>query len=73
MKIAIATDLDCAYRWSAKFNQLEWAPLEPNGTIDIEDWGCVDEEIVGEELVTLEDREQTLSTVYRTIEARLGV
>lgn len=67
-RILISNDIGCAYRWSKKYNQLEWAPLIANNILDDSEWGCVDEDIVGEEVVMFNGRDQTLSEVYRFVE-----
>lgn len=67
----IAKDLGCKYRWNEEFKCLEWAPGMVDGTYD--EWGFVEEDLVGEEVVTFKGREMTLSQVYRMVEWILGV
>lgn len=71
MKEFIAKELGCKYRWNEEYNSLEWAAAMQDGTYD--EWGAVDEDIVGEEIVTFRGREMTLSEVYRMVEWVLGV
>jgi hypothetical protein len=66
-------DLGCVYRWSDKYKQLEWNPLFANGILDPNEWGCVEEDAVGEEEVVVDGRKLTLSELYREIELKLGV
>lgn len=77
MKQLIVNDLGCAYRWNDKFKQLEWCPVLKDGTLDRDEtgvnWGCVDEDIVGDEIVTYKGKEVTLSEVYRDVENKLGI
>lgn len=77
-QVIICDDLGCAYRWNNEYKELEWCPLMQDGTLDIdsdgqENWGCVDEDIVGDETVTYKGKEVTLSDVYRDVEKELGV
>ena len=71
--IYLSPDLGCAFRWSEEYGQLEWAPQLVDGSIDWNDGGPVDEEIVGQEVVTFHGSEMTLSEVYRYVENALGV
>lgn len=77
MKYIICEDLGCAFKWGEEFNELQWCPVMKDGTLDkdddVENWGYVDEPIVGEELVTYKGKEVTLSDVYRDVEKQLGV
>ena len=72
MKIYICQELGCAYRWSKKHKQLEWTPLF--GNIIEDNWGTVDEEIVGQEVVIILANEgiTTLSQLYRHVEKELA-
>lgn len=71
-QVIIFDQLGCAYRWSEEWQQLEWAPLLPNGEVE-DSWGTVDEDIVGEEIVMLDGKEFALSQIYREVEEQLGV
>lgn len=71
MKTIFTPELGCAYRWSDEFKQLEWCPMMSDGTLDADNWGVVDEDIVGEEVVTYQGKEVTLSEVYRDVEKRV--
>lgn len=70
-KVLISSDMGCAYRWSAEYQCLEWCPLYANGLMDEENWGCVEEDMVGEEITTFNGEEKTLSEVYRQVESIL--
>lgn len=72
MKTYECKELGCFYRWSDEYNQLEWCPMMTDGTLDKDNWGVVDEDIVGEEIVTFEKKEMPLSVVYRKVEKLLG-
>lgn len=74
-KLMFMPDLGCVYRWSEKWKQLEWCPLYANNVVDLEtdEWGCVDEDIIGLEEVMVDGRKLTLSEVYRDVEFKLGV
>lgn len=65
--VYIAKDLGCAFRLEGK--ELEFAPLMQDGSYDFENGGgFVDEDLVGQEVVKFEGKEQTLSEVYRQVE-----
>ncbi len=73
MNILVTQELGCAYRWNPKYKELEWCPMGVNGLLDEREWGCVDEFIVGDEVVTFKGMEVTLSQVYRYVEKELNV
>jgi hypothetical protein len=73
MNIFIAKELGCAYRWNDEFQELEWCPMHNDGLLNEDEWGCIDEDIVGDEVVTFKDMEVTLSQVYRYVEKQLKV
>ena len=69
----LCPELGCAYRWNSQYNSLEWCPMMKDGTLDTDNWGVVEEDLVGEETVTYGGRDVTLSEVYRDVERQLGV
>jgi hypothetical protein len=73
--IMFVPDLGCAYMWSNEHKQLMWCPLFANNIVDLDEdeWGCVDEDVVGEEEVMVDGRTLTLSELYREVEFKLGV
>lgn len=73
MDIFITQELGCAYRWNEEYQQLEWCPMHENGVLGEDEWGCVDEFIVGDEVVTFKGMDVTLSQVYRYVEKQLKV
>lgn len=68
--ILIVQDLGCAYRLVD--DTLEWAPLFNDGTIDTENWGPVEPDLVGEETVEYNGRECTLYDVFDDVITRLN-
>lgn len=68
-------DLDCVYRWNEEWKELMWCPLFANNIVDMDsdEWGPVDESIVGGEEVVVNGKKITLSEVYRDVELKLGV
>lgn len=73
-KILFCPDLGCAYKWNDEYNQLDWHPLSKDNVLSGEEWGPVDEDIVGEEPVDYKGLvDVPLSTVYRNVEKILGV
>ncbi len=70
MKEYIAKDLGCKYRWNKEFKVLEYASEFIDGTYD--EWGAVEEDLVGEEPVTFQGIDTDLSSVYRIVEKALG-
>ncbi len=73
--IMFCPDLGCAYKWNEKWKELMWCPLFANNVLDLDadEWGPVDENVVGEEEVMVDGRKLTLSELYREVEFKLGV
>jgi hypothetical protein len=72
-KMILVPELGCAYRWNKKYKQIEWCPMGTDGTLCEEEWDCVDEDLVGDEVVTYQGKEVTLSEVYRDMESKLNI
>lgn len=70
-KIMFVEELGCAYRWSKEYQQLEWCPLLKGNILDPDEWGYIEEDLVGDEQVTYQGKEATLSEVYRDVESKL--
>jgi hypothetical protein len=68
--VFVCADLGCAYRWNAALRVLEWVPLGPEAIV-AEDWGPVEEHMAGEERVTMDGVEQSLSDVFHDVERKL--
>jgi hypothetical protein len=69
--VFVCADLGCAYRWDSTLQILEWAPLG-SSAIAAEEWGPVEEHMVGQERVTFDGVEQSLSDVFRYVEHELA-
>lgn len=67
-------DLGCVYRYNKSEAVLYWCPIFANGVVDLEadEWGPVEEDMVGEEEVMVDGEVKTLSQVYREVEFKLG-
>lgn len=60
--IYISQDLGCIFR--VKDGYIEFAPICSNGVVDLDEFTEVDTELVGDEVVTFENKEITLKEVY---------
>lgn len=69
--IVVVPEMGCAYRWSYEWDELEWCPIQNGGVLDAEEWGTIDQDIVGDEPVTYEGRDTTLSEVYKDVTRKL--
>lgn len=67
--LLIADDLGCAYVW--RDGCLQSALLMKDGTLDMDDFGAVEPDMVGEEMVTFEGNDTNLYGVYATVKQRL--
>lgn len=66
--VLVTPEMGCAYRWSKEFNGLEYCPMFAEGDLETSNWCLVEEDLVGEEVVTFRGMEVTLSQAYRAIE-----
>lgn len=71
MNYYLASELGCVYRLNDGI--LEYAPLRKDSIIPDEDFGPVEPELVGEELVTFNGAETDLYTVFATVTEALTV
>lgn len=69
MKYLISNDLSSAYQMNG--NSLEFSPLLQDGTFDTDDFGPVEPEMVGEEIVLFEGLDLTLYEVFGIVTKRL--
>lgn len=69
MKIYVAKDLGCIYRLNN--GQLEFAPMLDNDTVDTDDFGYVEPDLVGEEEVTFLGVNTNLYGVFKTVTKQL--
>ena len=66
--VLVVPEMGCAYRWRDDYECLEWRPLSTNGSTNDDEWGAVEEELVGDEEVTFRGMNVMLHQVYRTVE-----
>jgi hypothetical protein len=70
MKYLVTEELGCVYQLAK--NEIEWAPLYSNGIFDDTEFGLVEIDLVGDEIVTFRDEDITLLQVIAIIRQELS-
>lgn len=68
MKVLVSVELKSAYTLNG--DELEYAPIV-NNVFDTEKFDYIDIDLVGDEVVTYNGRQDTLKTVYQDIKTAL--